>query len=81
MNYGDGGLSASDVALLSGRNSNGSDGFGEGSGWWIIVFLIFALGGWGRNGVGGFGGNSGGIADNYVLATDFATIERKLDGV
>ena len=46
MNYGEGGLSASDVALLSGR-SGGNDGFGEGSGWWIIVFLIFALGGWG----------------------------------
>ena len=82
MNYGEGGLSASDVALLSGRNSGGNDGFGEGSGWWIIVFLIFALGGWGRNGVGGFGGgNSGGIGENYVLATDFATVERKLDSV
>lgn len=81
MNYGEGGLSASDVALLSGR-SNSGDGFGEGSGWWIIVFLIFALGGWGRNGFGGsgFGGGSG-VADNYVLATDFATIERKLDSV
>jgi hypothetical protein len=32
MNYGEGGLSASDVALLSGR-SGGNDGFGEGSGW------------------------------------------------
>ena len=82
MNYGEGGLSASDVALLSGRNSGGNDGFGEGSGWWIIVFLIFALGGWGRNGNGGFGGgNSGGVADNYVLATDFATVERKLDSI
>ena len=83
MNYGEGGLSASDVALLSGNTGRSNDGFGEGSGWWIIVFLIFALGGWGRNGFGGGfgGGNSGGVADNYVLATDFATIERKLDGV
>lgn len=80
MNYGESGnLSASDVALLTGRNSN-NDGFGDGNGaWWIILFLIF---GWGRNGFGGFGGNGGGgIADNYVLATDFATIERKLDSV
>lgn len=46
----------------------------------IIIFLIFALGGWGNRGFGGFGGGSG-AADNYVLATDFATIERKLDGV
>lgn len=83
MNYGEGALSASDVALLSGNTGRNNDGFGDGSGWWIIVFLIFALGGWGRNGFGGGfgGGNSGGVADNYVLATDFATIERKLDGV
>ena len=84
MNYGEGGnLSAADVAVLSGRNT-GNGGFGgDGeNGWWIILFLIFALGGWGRNGFGGgFGGNGGGIGENYVLATDFATIERKLDGI
>jgi hypothetical protein len=75
----EGTLSPADVAVLSGNRSG--DGFGDGSGWWIIVFLIFALGGFGRNGFGGgFGGGSG-IADNYVLATDFATIERKLDSV
>lgn len=83
MNYGEGGnLSAADVALLTGRNT-GNDGFGEG-GWsaWIIIFLIFALGGFGRNGFGGgFGGNGAGVGENYVLATDFATIERKLDAV
>lgn len=72
MNYGEGGLSASDVALLSGNGG----GFGNGdNAWWIILFLIF---GWGRN---GFGGGNGGIGENYVLATDFATIERKLDSV
>ena len=57
--------------------SNGGYGngmFGDGA-WWIIILL---LAGWGRGGA--FGGN-GGVADNYVLATDFATIERKLDGV
>mgnify|MGYP003299946643 CR=1 FL=1 len=45
---------------------------------WIII-LLFLCGGCGGNG-GGFGGN-GGIGENYVLATDFATIERKLDGI
>lgn len=82
MNYGEGGtLSASDVALLTGRNTN-SDGFGNGDGWWVIIFLIFALGGFGRNGFGGgYGSGSGGVGENYVLATDFATIERKLDSV
>lgn len=33
MNYSDGGLSASDVALLSGNTGRSNDGFGEGSGW------------------------------------------------
>ena len=83
MNYGDSGLSASDVALLSGNNGRSSDnGFGGDGSWaWVLIFLIFAFGGWGRNGFGsGFGGGSG-VADNYVLATDFATIERKLDTV
>ena len=65
-----------------GNNSGFGNGFGNGDGaWWIIILLLF---GWGRNGFGGgFGGNGGynGVADNYVLATDFATIERKLDGI
>lgn len=85
MSYGEG-LSASDVALLNnscGRN-NSYDGFGEGNGaWWIVLFLIFALGGWGRgfgNGFGGgFGSSSGGVTDGYVLASDFAQVDRKLD--
>ena len=57
-------------------NSNGGFGWGNDSAWWIIILLIF---GWGRNGFGG--GFGGGIGENYALATDFATLERKLDGV
>lgn len=56
--------------------------FGGNNDWgWIIILLLF---GWnGRGFGGGFGGGygSGGVGENYVLATDFATIERKLDGV
>ena len=70
------------VMEVNGNNGSGFGGYGNGDWAWIIVlFLIF---GWGRNGFGGgFGGNGGygGVADNYVLATDFATIERKLDSV
>ena len=70
-------LSPADVAVLSGNAANGNnDGFGNNSAWWIILFLIF---GWGRNGFGGYG--SGGVGENFVLQTDFATIERKLDGI
>lgn len=70
--------SLSDIATVTGRN-NDNIGFGDNGAWWIILFLIF---GWGRNGngFGGFGGN-GGVGDNYILATDFATIERKLDSI
>jgi hypothetical protein len=59
--YNDG-LSPADVAVLSGNNGgNGNGGFGNGDGaWWIIIFLIFATMGWGRNGFGGGnGGNDG----------------------
>ena len=77
MAYSEGGLSASDVALLTGNGNNGFGGNGDNA-WWIILFLIF---GWGRNGFGGGYGGGTGVADNYVLATDFATIERKLDSV
>ena len=59
MDYGNGGLSASDVALIQDRNNGGYGGFGDNGAWWIILFLIFAMGGW-NNGFGGFGGGFGG---------------------
>ena len=77
-----GGLTASDVALLTGNGNNGGFGGNGDNAWWIILFLIFGLGnGFGGRGFGGYGGGGSGAADNYVLATDFATIERKLDGI
>ena len=57
MDYGNGGLSASDVALIQDRNNGGFGGFGGDGAWWIILFLIFAMGGWNN---GGFGGGFGG---------------------
>ena len=68
MNYENGGLSPSDVALIQGNRGNGGyGGFGGDGAWWIVLFLIFALGGWGNNGGfggGGFGG--GGIGNEYA---------------
>lgn len=65
-------------------SNGGGNGFGMG-GWGDLAALIVVAGlfGWGRGGFGGNGGGGsyGGVADNYVLATDFATIERKIDGV
>jgi hypothetical protein len=65
-------------------NTSGSgNGFGWGGdgAWLIILFLIFAIFGWGGNGWGGNGGNGSGTMDGYVLTSDFANIERKLDSV
>ena len=60
-------------------NSNRGGMFG-GDGWWAII--IFArIFGWGNGGYGFGGGNSGGVADGYVLASDFANVERKIDAV
>ena len=50
-----------------------------GENWiWIIVLFLF---GWGRNGFGNGNGNSGGVVDGYVLTSDFANVERKIDSV
>lgn len=61
-------------------NTAGNSGFGFGNdgAWWIIILFLFIFCGWG-NGAGW--GNSGGATSGYVLTSDFANIERKLDGV
>lgn len=75
-----GGYSLSDIAAATGENGN--NGWGGNNGWWIILLFLFALGGWG-NGWGGNGrtGQQSGVADGYILASDFSNIERKIDGV
>ena len=65
--------SLSDLATVT----NGGGMGGNGGAWWIIILFIFAFCGWGGN---SFGGGSG-ASDNYVLASDFATMERKIDTV
>lgn len=74
-------MTPADMAAVTNNGCN--NGMGWGGDWfaWIIIFaLIF---GWGGNGFGGFGGRGGGASavDGYVLTSDFANIERKLDGV
>ena len=62
-------------------NSGGGFGWGGDGAWLIILFLIFAVFGWGGNGWGNNAGNSGGVVDGYVLTSDFANVERKIDSV
>ena len=55
MNEGNGIVTTMPVTpTYSGYGNGGFGGFG-GDGWWIILLLLFAGGGWG-NGFGGFGG-------------------------
>ena len=65
----------SDLAAVTRDN----DGAGTSGIWWIIILFLFAFCGWGGNGWGNNAGNSGGVVDGYVLASDFSNIERKMD--
>ena len=67
-------MTPADVMALTNRNNDGM--FGGSGAWWIIILFLFAFVGWGGNGWGG-NGNSG-AADNYVLASDFATVQRMI---
>ena len=61
--------------------SNGGFGWGDGGLLWIIILFLFAFcGGWGGN-WGGNGNTGAGVVDGYVLTSDFANIERKMDGI
>lgn len=71
-------MSPADFAAITGNNRSNDNGWGDGGAWWIIILFLFM---WGRNGWGGNGNGSGSAADGYVLTSDFANIERKIDSV
>ena len=72
----DGTMLTMPVAPANTGNGNGFGWGGDGA-WWIIILFLFVFCGWGNNGWGN-NGNSG-AADNYVLASDFATLQRQID--
>lgn len=76
MSLTDGGIQPTMPVVPGG--GGGFGGFGDGNGWWIILFFLVLIVGWGGN---GWGNNGGGVTDGYVLTSDFANIERKLDGI
>lgn len=61
--------------------NSGGFGFGGDGAWWLIVLFLFAFCGWGGNSWGNNAGNSGGVVDGYVLTSDFANVERKIESV
>lgn len=81
MSLSDGGVQATMPVAPTGMMNSGFGGFGGDGAWWIIILFLFVFCGWGGNGWGNNAGNSGGVVDGYVLTSDFANIERKLDAV
>lgn len=80
------GLSAADVAAVT--NGNGTNGWGNGDGWWVLIILFALFGGWGRGGL--FGGNGGaGCGCDSACATvgdvqrgfDNQSVINKLNGI
>lgn len=67
-------MSPADYAAITGNNNGG---FGNGDSWWIILLFLAIFGGWGN---GGYGGGNGGssVKDQYVLSSDFATLQRMI---
>lgn len=64
------------MPLQPANNYGGGMGmWGDNWMWFAVLFLL----GWGGNGWGGNG--NGGAMNGYVLTSDFANLERKLDGV
>ena len=62
-------------SVVTGGATN--NGWGNGTDAWVLIILFALIFGWGRNGA--FGGGNSGTADNYVLASDFATLQRQID--
>lgn len=81
MSLSDGGVQATMPVAPTGMMNSGFGGFGGDGAWWIIILFLFVFCGWGNNGWGGNGNSGGGVMDGYVLTSDFANIERKLDAV
>lgn len=80
MSLSDGGVQATMPVAPTGMMNSGFGGFGGDGAWWIIILFLFVFCGWGGNGWGN-NGNSGGVVDGYVLTSDFANVERKIDSV
>lgn len=75
------GLSAADIAAVTGNNNAGGLGFGGDGAWLILILLLFAAfngnGGWGNNGAGamqqGF--------DQQAVMSGLGMIQNSLNGI
>lgn len=69
------GMPTMTMPVAPANGSGNGFGFGGDGAWFLIILFLFAFCGWGNN------GNSGGVVDGYVLTSDFANVERKIDSV
>ena len=75
-----GGMSPADLAVVTGNGGGFGRMFCGDGAWFLIILFLFAFMGWGNGGWGGNGAGAG-AQENYVLVSDFAQVERKLDTV
>lgn len=73
------GMPTMTMPVAPANGSGNGFGFGGDGAWFLIILFLFAFCGWGGNGWSNNAGNSGGVVDGYVLASDFSNIERKMD--
>lgn len=73
-------MTPADIAAVTG-NRQGDGFFGGNGAIWLIVLFLFVFCGWGGNWGGNRTGGQGTAMDGYVLTSDFANIERKIDNV
>lgn len=80
--FGQNSYSLADIAAATGSSRSGDGMWGDSGAWWIIILFLFCFAGngWGGNSGGAFGGANG-VTDGYILASDFSTLERKIDTV
>lgn len=71
MSFTTGEMSPADFKAVVGNDDN----FGANGGWWIWIIILFLFGRWGY---GNGNGGENGVQSNYVLASDFATLQRML---
>ncbi len=74
------GMPTMTMPVTPANGSGNGFGFGGDGAWFLIILFLFAFCGWGGNGWGN-NGNSGGVVDGYVLTSDFANVERKIESV
>ena len=72
-----GGLSAADVAAVTGNNGNGFGFGGDGAWWFILLILLFANNGWGN----GYGNNGCGVGSEVQRGFDQSALVNGINGI